>query len=242
MATTPSGEQFELALGDQHAVVTEVGAGLRAYSAGGREVLDGYPARRACRLRPWPVADPVAEPDPGRRLPARRPRAPAAAERARARERDPRARALVDLDGGRPGRRPGRPRARAAPAAGLPVHAGAAGRVRALRRRALGADDRDERGRRVVPVRGWLPSVPRRRRRRRGRAPAPGRDRPRERRARDPSRRVAGRRRARLPRSAPGRQRAARPLLHRPRARRGRPGPRRARRDRRSGSTRATRT
>ncbi len=60
MATTPSGEQFELALGDQHAVVTEVGAGLRAYSAGGREVLDGYPldaladSGRGQLLIPWP--------------------------------------------------------------------------------------------------------------------------------------------------------------------------------------------
>ena len=44
MSATPSGEQFELRFGEQHAIVTEVGAGLRAYSAGGRELLDGYPA------------------------------------------------------------------------------------------------------------------------------------------------------------------------------------------------------
>ena len=44
MAIAPSGKQFELTLGDQQAVVTEVGAGLRAYSAGGRELLDGYAA------------------------------------------------------------------------------------------------------------------------------------------------------------------------------------------------------
>ena len=44
MPATPSGEQFELSAGGQRAVVTEVGAGLRTYSAGGRELLDGYPA------------------------------------------------------------------------------------------------------------------------------------------------------------------------------------------------------
>ena len=60
MVATPSGEQFELALGDQRAVVTEVGAGLRAYSAGGREVVDGYPldaladSGRGQLLIPWP--------------------------------------------------------------------------------------------------------------------------------------------------------------------------------------------
>jgi aldose 1-epimerase len=60
MVSTPSGEQFELALGGQRAVVTEVGAGLRTYSAGGREVLDGYPldaladSGRGQLLIPWP--------------------------------------------------------------------------------------------------------------------------------------------------------------------------------------------
>lgn len=60
MATAPSGEQFELRSGDQHAVVTEVGAGLRAYSAAGRELLDGYPrdaiasSGRGQLLLPWP--------------------------------------------------------------------------------------------------------------------------------------------------------------------------------------------
>lgn len=56
----PSGQQFELALGDQRAVVTEVGAGLRTYSVGGREVVDGYridqicPSGRGQVLVPWP--------------------------------------------------------------------------------------------------------------------------------------------------------------------------------------------
>lgn len=56
----PSGEQIEIALGDQRAVVVEVGGGLRAYSAGGLELLDGYPAgamstsARGQVLIPWP--------------------------------------------------------------------------------------------------------------------------------------------------------------------------------------------
>ena len=63
MAATPSGEQFELRFGEQYAVVTEVGAGLRAYSAGGRELLDGYPADEleAYRKFALEVAQRVAE-------------------------------------------------------------------------------------------------------------------------------------------------------------------------------------
>jgi aldose 1-epimerase len=38
----PSGEQITIAAGDQQAVVVEVGGGLRSYSAGGRELVDGY--------------------------------------------------------------------------------------------------------------------------------------------------------------------------------------------------------
>jgi aldose 1-epimerase len=59
-AVAPSGKQIELSLDDQQAVVTEVGAGLRTYSAGGRDVLDGYPADelagsgRGQLLIPWP--------------------------------------------------------------------------------------------------------------------------------------------------------------------------------------------
>jgi hypothetical protein len=40
----PSGEQITIALGDQQAVIVEVGGGLRSYSAGGRELVDGYGA------------------------------------------------------------------------------------------------------------------------------------------------------------------------------------------------------
>jgi len=56
----PSGEQHELSYGDQRAVVVEVGAGLRTYSVGDRDVLDGYAVDEMCAsgrgqvLLPWP--------------------------------------------------------------------------------------------------------------------------------------------------------------------------------------------
>ena len=56
----PSGRQIEITYGDQRAVVVEAGGGLREYSAGGREVLDGYavdqlsPSGRGQVLIPWP--------------------------------------------------------------------------------------------------------------------------------------------------------------------------------------------
>ena len=56
----PSGEQHEIRHADQVVVVTEVGATLRAYSAGGLDVLDGFPvdepssAGRGQVLAPWP--------------------------------------------------------------------------------------------------------------------------------------------------------------------------------------------
>jgi aldose 1-epimerase len=61
----PSGEQHVLVLGDQRAVVVEVGGGIRAYTAAGRDVLDPYPADAICDgghgtpLLPWPnrIAD-----------------------------------------------------------------------------------------------------------------------------------------------------------------------------------------
>ena len=58
--TAPSGEQFEIAFGDQRAVVVEVGGGLRSYEVGGTPVLDGYGKDEMCRsgrgqvLLPWP--------------------------------------------------------------------------------------------------------------------------------------------------------------------------------------------
>ena len=56
----PSGEQFEIVAGEQRAVIVEVGGGLRAYRAGERELLDGFPADglsssgRGQVLIPWP--------------------------------------------------------------------------------------------------------------------------------------------------------------------------------------------
>jgi aldose 1-epimerase len=56
----PSGEQIEITLGDQKAVVVEVGGGLRTYSVGDRGLLDGYGANemstsgRGQVLLPWP--------------------------------------------------------------------------------------------------------------------------------------------------------------------------------------------
>ena len=58
--TAVSGEQTELAHGRQRAVVVEVGGGLRTYSVGGLEVLDGYGADelrlsgRGQVMAPWP--------------------------------------------------------------------------------------------------------------------------------------------------------------------------------------------
>ena len=56
----PSGEQIEIAFGDQEATIVRVGAGLRTYSVGGRDLLDGYAADQASTsgrgqvLIPWP--------------------------------------------------------------------------------------------------------------------------------------------------------------------------------------------
>jgi aldose 1-epimerase len=56
----PSGQQFALTFGDQRAVVTEVGAGLRTYTVGDRDVIDGYGEDEMCTmgrgqlLLPWP--------------------------------------------------------------------------------------------------------------------------------------------------------------------------------------------
>jgi aldose 1-epimerase len=58
--TAPSGEQFELAHAGQRAVVVEVGGGLRTYSTGARDILDGYALNapstsgRGQVLAPWP--------------------------------------------------------------------------------------------------------------------------------------------------------------------------------------------
>ena len=56
----PSGAQFEIRHGEQRAVVTEVGATLRAYECGGHAILDGFDVgavadgSRGAMLAPWP--------------------------------------------------------------------------------------------------------------------------------------------------------------------------------------------
>jgi len=61
MATTlPTGEQYEISAGPYRAVVTEVGATLRVFSNGGRDILRGFAADRppsggaGQELIPWP--------------------------------------------------------------------------------------------------------------------------------------------------------------------------------------------
>jgi aldose 1-epimerase len=56
----PSGEQFEIVLGEQRATLVEVGGGIRVYTADGRDVLEPYPLDAMCDgahgmpLLPWP--------------------------------------------------------------------------------------------------------------------------------------------------------------------------------------------
>jgi aldose 1-epimerase len=56
----PSGEQYEIRLGAQSAVVVEVGGGLRSYEVDGRPVFDSYDSDEVCdgargqTLVPWP--------------------------------------------------------------------------------------------------------------------------------------------------------------------------------------------
>ena len=60
MSLPPSGRQFQLTSGDQDATVVEVGGGLRTYTAGGVDVVDGYgegemaSGGRGQHLLPWP--------------------------------------------------------------------------------------------------------------------------------------------------------------------------------------------
>src|SRR5947208_13016883 len=56
----PSGEQIEIRGGSHRVVIVEVGAGIRSYTVGDRDVLDGYDERelatagRGQVLIPWP--------------------------------------------------------------------------------------------------------------------------------------------------------------------------------------------
>ena len=60
MPHVPSGTQWTIAYAGQTATVVEVGGGLRAYAAGGRDVVDGYaedevsPDGAGQTLAPWP--------------------------------------------------------------------------------------------------------------------------------------------------------------------------------------------
>ncbi len=59
-AALPSGQQFEIQHGALRAIITEVGAGLRSFSLGGRELLDTYGPHEMASggrgevLLPWP--------------------------------------------------------------------------------------------------------------------------------------------------------------------------------------------
>jgi len=56
----PSGQQIEIRAEDRRVVVVEVGAGLRSYTVGGKDILDGYNVEEMARsgrgqvLIPWP--------------------------------------------------------------------------------------------------------------------------------------------------------------------------------------------
>jgi aldose 1-epimerase len=60
VSVPPSGEQFQIARGDQRATIVEVGGGIREYSVAGRDVLEPYPLDAMCDgahgapLIPWP--------------------------------------------------------------------------------------------------------------------------------------------------------------------------------------------
>jgi aldose 1-epimerase len=60
VSRSPTGEQYELAHGDQRAVVVEIGAGLRSYRRGTTDIVDGYGRDEQCSgsrgqlLLPWP--------------------------------------------------------------------------------------------------------------------------------------------------------------------------------------------
>ena len=48
-SAAPSGEQYEVTFGTNRAAITEVGAGLRLYTVGGRDVIEGYGHHEMCR-------------------------------------------------------------------------------------------------------------------------------------------------------------------------------------------------
>lgn len=60
MTSAPSGQQYEITCGEQHATIVEVGGGIREYRVGDRDVLQPYALDRMCDgahgapLIPWP--------------------------------------------------------------------------------------------------------------------------------------------------------------------------------------------
>ncbi|MCU1279799.1 MAG: aldose 1-epimerase family protein [bacterium] len=56
----PSGQQLEIACNDQHAIIVEVGGGVRSYGVGEHPIIDGYDVDQMCKggrgqlLIPWP--------------------------------------------------------------------------------------------------------------------------------------------------------------------------------------------
>ena len=58
----PSGTQFEIVHGEQHATIVEVGGGIRAYDVGGVDVLQPYAVDANVRRSARGASDPVAEP------------------------------------------------------------------------------------------------------------------------------------------------------------------------------------
>lgn len=60
MTIAPSGHQFEISSGEQHATIVEIGGGIRDYRVGERDVLQPYPLDQMCDgahgapLIPWP--------------------------------------------------------------------------------------------------------------------------------------------------------------------------------------------
>ena len=48
MTFSPSGQQFELSVDDQHVTIVEAGGGIRSYRVGDRDVLQPYAMDQIC--------------------------------------------------------------------------------------------------------------------------------------------------------------------------------------------------
>ena len=159
----PSGEQIEIAAGDQQAVVVEVGGGtplILRRRPGARRRIRG---RRDELFGPGAGPDPVAEPAARWQLRVQRAPPPTPAERAATPQRDPQPRPLGCLDRLRPRAAPRRDGAHPLSATGLPLFPQAQHRICIVGPRAPGADDGHERRHRPVSLRERRSSVPDRR-------------------------------------------------------------------------------